>query len=157
MNSEVVKLYPESQVREIQLSYPEGHVVFLKPVSFKGMLQIGEVLKDSALSFSDKANEEKVFLSFLLEQTPEVIQKVLRLAYGDEEIEVDKLYAEEVLGLLKGIIDVNEGLKKGVESFFAPFGGAEKVLRLLLPKSSPVLSPTDTAKDTSSTPTPSTR
>ncbi len=153
MQSEVVKLYPEPE-GEIELSYPTGHRVVIQAISFENILRIGKVLKDSLLAFSDKANEEKNVLEFFLELTPEVTQKVLRLAYEDEVIEVGKLKAVEVVGLLQKAVDTNDGLKKGVEGFFAPYGGVKKVLALLQLSSFPASSPTATPSEPSSTGTP---
>jgi hypothetical protein len=125
MNSEVVKLYPESQAQEIELSYPEGHRVFAKPlVGLKGIASIGEILTKSLTSLQKEGIEIKGkgwgdILNLLLPRFPDVIQAILQYGYGDDKIEVERLYTKETIGLLNLLLDKNEGLEEAVRSFFA--------------------------------------
>ena len=147
MNSEVVKLYPESQVQEIELSYPEGHRVFAKPlVGLKGIASIGDVLTKALMSVQGEGTQVTgmnwgQILTLLLPRFPDVVQEVLRVGYGDAEIDTEKLYTQETVKLLNLLLDQNEGLEEAVRSFFARFRPTGKGRMLPIPTSSPTSSP----------------
>jgi hypothetical protein len=147
MNTEVIKLYPETQVQEIQLSYPEGHIVFAKPlVGLKGIASIGDVLTKALMAIQGEGTQVTgmnwgQILTLLLPRFPEVVQEVLRVGYGDAEIDVEKLYTQETVGLLNVLLDQNEGLEEHVRSFFARFRPTGRGRALPTLKSPPSLSP----------------